>query len=201
MSGTRKRWASVALALGLACGGGSDEAQAPEADSASGWQELFESAEAQRARRQQDRDPGRFRRREASPEELARLEAEFLARDARARVELEEPSAEIRAAALEHVDIEGPGRDRVFALARQDPDPSVRAAALGRVSEEESAEAIEALHAGLADADPGVVMAAIVALEAAGDASSVPYLERVAREHPDARVRERARQAADFLED
>lgn len=201
MSETRKRLACVALVLGLSCGGDTSESEAPEAGSASDWQEFFERAEARRAEAAERRQPGRFRRREVSPEELARLEAEFLARDAEARVELEDPSAEVRAAALEHVDMEGPGRDRVFALAREDPDPSVRAAALDRVSEEESAEAIEVLHAGLGDADADVVRAAIEGLEVAGDESSVPHLRRVAREHPDVGVRERAEQAADFLED
>jgi hypothetical protein len=133
------------------------------------------------------------------PEERERRLEAARAREAQALEQLASASAVDRAAAVEDVDIDGPGRDRVRALASEDPDPAVRSAAVERLSEDESADAFDAMQRALSDPAPQVVRAAIEGLDFRGDAAAIPQLERVATQHPDPEIRELATDAIDSL--
>jgi hypothetical protein len=143
----------------------------------------------------------RVRRRERmDPEELRLLRERSLARDELFVSRLGDESAEVRVEAVSEVDMEGPGRDRVYALAEGDPDPAVRAAAVSRLIDDHSLAGLEATYRALGDPDPVVVLEAIEAIETAGDESSVPYLLPLVEQHTDEEVREAAKEAAEFLE-
>lgn len=73
-------------------------------------------------------------------------------------------------------------------LATQDASADVRRAAVQRLAEGERPIERAALRRTLDDADPGVVVEAILALSALGDPHTVPALERL-RAHPDSEVR------------
>ena len=195
-----QRSVALALMLGIACTQERGEEE-PDVEARSELSELKEKLRARRLERESRRKESAWPSRPAlSPEERAQREAALAAQDAVARQELESESAEVRAEALDRVDMQGPGRDRVFELARNDPDPTVRAAAVWRVSDEDSAEAFQVLHAALGDGDPHVVRTAIDALEGVGDEASVAPLLRLAQESPDSDLRRRAREVAEFLE-
>jgi hypothetical protein len=118
----------------------------------------------------------------------------------RARVtQLEDPDAGVRAEAVRAVDLQGTGRERVFALVSDDPLPAVRVAALERLYEEEAHTARKIARRGLTDREPEVVLVAIEVLGVVGDASSVPDLEPLAAEHEDPRVRKAAVEVIEFL--
>ena len=143
-----------------------------------------------------------WRRRLGIPEDPAerQRQREQAAEQDRMRVtQLEAPDAGVRAEAVRAVDLQGPGRERVFALASDDPLPAVRAAALERLYEEEAHTARKIARRGLADREPEVVLVAIEVLGVVGDASSVPDLEPLAAEHEDPRVREAAVEVIEFL--
>src|SRR5262245_47179503 len=79
-----------------------------------------------------------------------------------------------------------------------DPDASVRAAAAESLGDADVG-AVPPLVAALGDADARVVISALDSLEMLGDASTIPELAP-ALEHPDAAVRQRAAEVAEFLE-
>ena len=155
---------------------------------------------AARGQRGQRRAQFEFKRRQQTPEELEKIRRDFLARDEAARAVLDDPDPVVRAEAVPDVDIEGPGRDQVFALAESDPDPAVRSAALELLFEEDSQAAREALYQGLSDEDPGVVLKAIDLMEGLGEEEAIPYLQPVFEGHPDPRVRQRAGDVIQYLE-
>jgi hypothetical protein len=83
-------------------------------------------------------------------------------------------------------------------LASDDPSAAVRLAAVQRLADGERPIERAALRRTLEDADPGVVVEAILALSAQGERSALPALERL-RAHPDAEVRAVADEALDSL--
>jgi HEAT repeat protein len=74
------------------------------------------------------------------------------------------------------------------ALATQDASADVRRAAVQRLAEGERPIERAALRRALEDADPSVLVEAILALSALGDMQSIPALERL-RAHPDSELR------------
>jgi hypothetical protein len=89
------------------------------------------------------------------------------------------------------------GYEAVIERLANDPDGEVRAAAAESLSGADVG-AVRPLVAALSDPDTRVVLAALESLELLGDASVVPELAP-ALEHSDPAVRERAKEAADFM--
>jgi hypothetical protein len=89
------------------------------------------------------------------------------------------------------------GYEAVIERLANDPDAAVRAAAAESLASADVG-AVRPLLGSLGDPDARVVIAALESLEMLGDASIVPDLAP-AFEHPDPAVRERAREAEDFL--
>jgi len=83
-------------------------------------------------------------------------------------------------------------------LARGDASPAVRLAAVQRLAEGDGPGERSALRRALDDPDATIVAEAIRALELAGDAASIPALERL-RGHPDAEIRALAGEALTTL--
>ena len=141
-----------------------------------------------------DREPrvitaGEVERRAAQLEEL---QAEILA-------QMEDPDATTRAEAARWLqpDVEGLAvAERLLAV---DPSPDVRAAAAESLADGDSVGAVSVLLGALDDPDPRVVMAALDALEFAGDATIIPALSPLLQ-HRDVAVRERTIEAIEFLE-
>jgi len=204
--GPGARWIRAAvlavLVWGLACGPGSDEsgeptrtAQAPAAAAAPADRRGPQAPNAEERRTL-------WRRRLGIPEDpeqrrQVREQAEAQDRELVPRLDAEE--ADVRAEAVRTVDLQGPGRERVFALAIEDPVPAVRVAALERLYEEDAHTARKISQRSLTDRDPEVVLAAIEVLGVVGDASSVPELEPLAAAHEDPRVRAAAAETLEFL--
>jgi hypothetical protein len=89
------------------------------------------------------------------------------------------------------------GYEAVIERLANDPDGEVRAAAAESLSGADVG-AVRPLVSALSDPDTRVVLAALESLELLGDASVVPELAP-ALEHADPAVRERAREAAEFM--
>jgi len=178
-----------------------EPAATAEAD-APAWRESARAVRQAREAASPEERRAVWRRRLKIPEdpaERARLR-ELAAEQDRvlvAQIDSEDPA--LRLEAVSGVDLRGPGRERVFALAVEDPLALVRAAAFERLYEEEAATARPIAQRGLADREPEVVLAAIGVLGVVGDASNVAELEQLAAYHADERVREAAAEAADFL--
>jgi len=133
------------------------------------------------------------------PEERRALREREQARDRELVPRLEAEDAAARAEAVRDVDLQGPGRERVFALAVDDADPAVRAAAVRRLLEEDAPTARQLAQRSLGDRDADVVLVSIEVLEVVGDASSAALLEPLAAGHEDPRVREAAAETIAFL--
>jgi hypothetical protein len=133
------------------------------------------------------------------PEARRRLREAAVARDAALVPQLDAEDAAARLEAVREVDLQGPGRERVFALASDDPDPAIRAAAYERLYEEPAATACQIARHGLSDPDASVVRVAIEVLSLFGDESNVAELETLAAEHGDPQVREAAADALEVL--
>jgi HEAT repeats len=120
------------------------------------------------------------------------LEAEALAK-------LESSDPRERAEGVEWADISMvAGYEAVIERLANDPDATVRAAAAESLSSADVG-AVRPLVTALADPDARVVISALESLEMLGDASIIAELGP-ALEHPDPAVRERAEEAAEFLE-
>ena len=96
------------------------------------------------------------------------------------------------------LDFEGDLAD-LAPLATDDTSAEVRRAAVQRLAEGERPIERAALRRALDDADPGVVVEAILALSTLGEATARPALERL-RAHPDGEVRALAEDALESLE-
>jgi hypothetical protein len=160
--------------------------------------------EARRARAALTREERReiWRKRLGIPEDPAERQRlrERAAEQDRVRVpQLDAEDPALRVEAVRSVDLQGPGRERVFALSIDDPLPAVRAAALERLYEEDAATARQIAQRGLSDREPEVLLAAIGVLGVVGDASNVAALEILAAEHEDERVREAAAEVVEAL--
>jgi hypothetical protein len=83
-------------------------------------------------------------------------------------------------------------------LATDDASADVRRAAVQRLAEGERPIERATLRRALEDADPGVVVEAILALSALDEKTAIPALERL-RAHPDSEVRALADEALDSL--
>jgi len=143
-----------------------------------------------------------FAQRREKAEERGRLASasseERRAREAEAVEQLADADGERRAEALAAIDPAGDASARISELAKLDPDPRVRAAAVARLGEADTYQATSALLDALADPSPLVLIAALEALEFAGDPSLLPRIEPLAQ-HPDPAVREAASDAIDSL--
>lgn len=104
-----------------------------------------------------------------------------------------------RAEAVEATDVTSPaGFEAVVERLANDPDPTVREAAAESLADGDVGGVRPLLDA-LSDSDSRVVLAALESLELLADASVIPQLAP-ALQHPDAAVRERAAEVAEFLE-
>jgi HEAT repeat protein len=123
---------------------------------------------------------------------LEELQAEILA-----QVEDPDPATRAEAARWLQPGVEGLAiAERLLAA---DPSPDVRAAAAESLADGDSVGAVSLLLGALDDPDPRVVMAALDALEFAGDATIIPALSPLLQ-HRDVAVRERTIEAIEFLE-
>jgi hypothetical protein len=123
--------------------------------------------------------------------QLADMESDALAK-------LESPDPEERAQGVEWADTSTvAGYEAVIERLANDPDAVVRAAAAESLASADVG-AVRPLLGALADPDARVVMAALESLEMVGDESIVHELAP-ALDHPDPAIRERAREAEDFL--
>lgn len=119
------------------------------------------------------------------------------AREALAKLASRDPAERLEA--VEFTDISSSaGFEAVVERLANDPDPAVRVAAAESLSDGDVG-AVRPLLDALGDGDPRVVTAALESLELVGDESVVPELG-AALQHPDASVRERAAEVAEFLE-
>jgi hypothetical protein len=142
------------------------------------------------------------RRREEEPERVraARAFAERAReRQVAALEQLAAADAAQRSAALEDLDPDGEALAQIAEVAKSDPDASVRAAAVARLGDGDSYRAKTALLEALADPAPQVLVAALQALETAGDASMLTQIEPFAA-HPDPSVREAATETIENLQ-
>jgi hypothetical protein len=131
------------------------------------------------------------RERTERAQQVSELEAEALAK-------LESSDSRERVEGIEWADITTVmGYEAVVERLANDPDGAVRAAAAESLSSADVG-AVRPLLAALADPDPRVALAALESLEMVADGSIVPDLAP-ALEHPDPAVRERAKEAEEFL--
>jgi hypothetical protein len=132
------------------------------------------------------------RERAERAQQIDEMEAEALAK-------LESSDARERVEGVEWADITTvAGYEAVIERLANDPDGAVRAAAAESLSSADVG-AVRPLLNALSDPDARVVLAALESLEMVGDESVVPELAP-AFEHPDPTVRERAKEAQEFLE-
>jgi hypothetical protein len=148
------------------------------------------------------RDPaGRPQPRPAAPlaESRERMPRTPAPSDTDALAQLESADPQERVEGVEWADVaSAAGFAAVVERLTNDPDASVRAAAAESLGDADVGAIPPLVHA-LADADARVVLAALESLEMLGDASTVAELAP-ALEHPDAAVRQRAAEVAEFLE-
>ena len=178
------------LSVGELTPGAPGAASARHADSESERQARPEKIHALIAQRRENAEE-RARLANASAEERR-------AREAEAIEQLADTNAERRADALAAIDPAGDAAARVVELAKSDPDPRVRAAAIERLGDADTYQATTALLDSLADPSPQVVIAALEALEFAGDHSLIARIEPLAN-HPNAAVREAANSTLETL--
>lgn len=169
------------------------------AGSARGERRLERRAERRAGRRafsdpSERRDQRRAERQ--SPDARAREAAES-ADEAARLIESDDPGE--RAGAAGRLALDQAGVERLGALIETDPDPRVRAAAAERLGDDESIAALQQLLRALHDRDSQVILAALDALEFAGDESVAGEIGFL-RDHPDPAVREAAENAIDFLQ-
>jgi hypothetical protein len=132
------------------------------------------------------------------PEERAERARQLAQMEDEALEKLESTDPEERVEGVEWADTSTvSGYEAVIERLANDPDGAVRAAAAESLASADVG-AVRPLLAALADPDARVVLAALESLEMLGDASILPDLAP-AFEHPDPSVRERAREAEDFL--
>lgn len=150
-----------------------------------------ETAPAREARRA---SPGRVldpRERAERAQQIGEMEAEALAK-------LESTDARDRVEGVEWADVATvAGYEAVIERLENDPDGAVRAAAAESLSSADVG-AVRPLLNALSDPDPRVALAALESLEMVGDEAVVADLAP-ALEHPDPEVRERAKEAEEFL--
>jgi hypothetical protein len=151
--------------------------------------EILRERRERAARRLQYRAQQRARR-ESTPE----------AREPSAPVaeRLSDPDPDVRAGAVSDLPVNPETVVHLREILEADPDPGVRAEAARQLAFADSFRAGSSLVYALGDRDPGVVIAAIEALEFVGDPSVVPEL-RALSAHPDQGVRRRAAGAVEFL--
>jgi len=138
-------------------------------------------------------------RRVLDPRERAERALHISEMEAEALAKLESSDARERVEGVEWADVATvSGYEAVIERLANDPDGAVRAAAAESLSSADVG-AVRPLLNALSDPDPRVALAALEALEMVGDESIVPELEP-ALDHPDAAVRERAKEAEEFLE-
>ena len=155
-------------------------------------------------RRSQEPVPGREARRTSpsrvlDPRERAERAQQINEMEAEALAKLESADARERVEGVEWADIATvAGYEAVIERLANDPDGAVRAAAAESLSGADVG-AVRPLVDALSDPDSRVALAALESLEMVGDESVVPDLA-AALEHPDPAVRERAKEAQEFLE-
>ena len=91
--------------------------------------------------------------------------------------QLQNPQAEIRAAAAEDVDPVGDAFYLLTDMLLKDPSPEVRIAASETLEESDDPLAVAALVKGLQDEDPAVILQCIESLDLLGDETTVQHLE------------------------
>jgi hypothetical protein len=154
-------------------------------------------------RRREELSPARAERRESvrrvlDPRDRAERARQLAEMESEALAKLESSDARERIEGVEWADTASvAGYEAVIERLANDPDGAVRAAAAESLASADVG-AVRPLLAALGDADARVVIAALESLEMLGDESIVPDLAQ-ALDHPDPAVRERAREAEDFL--
>ncbi len=113
--------------------------------------------------------------------------------------ELKSSDAQVRADAVDWLDLDDAAIERLTALLGSDPDADVRATIVDRLGEEESPAAIDALALALRDSDPEVVLRAFDNLEFADEDRLIAELDTLLN-HPDPEIREVAQDLAESLE-
>jgi HEAT repeat protein len=116
--------------------------------------------------------------------------------------ELQNPAAEIRAAAAKKIKPVGAALDRLTEMLANDPSPEVRIATTWSLEVSENAElpqALDALVKCLGDTNLNVVVECIESLAYAGDETTIVHLQPLLT-HQDARVRAAAFEAVRFLQ-
>jgi hypothetical protein len=153
------------------------------------------------ARRSQPRRPrdGSDGSRGLPAEEVERRAAQRRELREEMLVKLEDPDPDIRAEAAAWIEPDLEGLALAERLLAEDPSAEVRAAAAGSLAGGDPVGAASVLLGALDDPDPRVVIAALDALEFAGDASIVPALAPLLQ-HRDPEVRARTVEAIEFLE-
>jgi hypothetical protein len=147
--------------------------------------------------------PAREERRQSversfDPEERAERVRQLAQMEDEALEKLESTDPAERAEGVEWADTSTVlGYEAVIERLANDPDGAVRAAAAESLASADVG-AVRPLLGALADPDARVVMAALESLEMLGDESILPDLAP-AFEHPDPSVRQRAREAEEFL--
>jgi hypothetical protein len=137
------------------------------------------------------------------PQERKRLRQERTERarelQAAAVRDLDDSDPTVRAEAVEQLEPDSEGAQRLAEILGKDPDPRVRTAAAEQLAFTDSVGAVRSLLRALGDPDPDVVSAALDALAFAGDASIVGDV-RPLLAHREPRVRQKAARTIGFLE-
>ena len=113
--------------------------------------------------------------------------------------QLDSPDPEMRAEAVDWIDLDEDSLERLVALLESDPDVNVRATVVDRLGEDVSPEAIAALIIALRDPDPEIVLQAMDTLGFEAEEWLLREMDALLA-NPDPEVREAARDWKELLE-
>lgn len=133
---------------------------------------------------------------EPTPEDLAQIEA-------LSKSYYESLDVDARLDAIEEIGgivVDAPETVNVFIDALRDPDSGIRIEAVSHLADSEAPEAVNGLLSALKDSDSEVVIEAVNGLRDRNDSNLLPEISALLH-HPDADVREAAREAMEFLKE
>lgn len=149
-----------------------------------------------------DRDSNLPRSRISSRGELRDREERRSRRDREVEIGLASDDQRQRADAVDRMRPEGDELERLKELLARDPSPAVRSTAAARLESGTEGTVVDALIAALSDPDPGVVLAAIEALEFAAESDHVPAIRQSGvQAHPVPEVRAAYIEMLEFVAD